>query len=385
MPRIAFVDYFPTHYRRRLYEELARRADADFYFFADQRERWSDPNVPAAWNDGDYRRVELPRYRVAGQAIMPGVAGRLLRGRYDAVIKSPNGKLMLPLIYGAARASRTAFVLWLGMWMHPRSAAHRVSKPMLEGIYRGAGAIVAYGDHIKRFALQTPGVAAEKVFVAGQAVDSDPFEAVHPLRDTQPPEILFIGQFKEFKGLPDLIDAYERVSPSGAHLRLIGGGPMSDWACQRVRMLPGVELVGYRSQAELPAELARARCLVIPSITTALDREPWGVVVNEAMHSGVPVIATDAVGAAAGGLVVDGRNGLVVPERDPTALADAMLRLIRDPELATRMGEAARRDVAAFNYPRMAQAFLDAVQFAIAANARRRHKWTPAKRSGGAH
>jgi glycosyltransferase involved in cell wall biosynthesis len=124
---------------------------------------------------------------------------------------------------------------------------------------------------------------------------------------------------------------------------------------------------------------------VIPSITTALDREPWGVVVNEAMHSGVPVIATDAVGAAAGGLVVDGRNGLVVPERDPTALADAMLRLIRDPELATRMGEAARRDVAAFNYPRMAQAFLDAVQFAIAANARRRHKWTPAKRSGGAH
>jgi len=70
MRRIAFIDYFPTHYRRRLYEEIGRRADVDFYFFSDQRERWSDPRVPAVW-EGGYRRVDLPRYRVAGESIMP--------------------------------------------------------------------------------------------------------------------------------------------------------------------------------------------------------------------------------------------------------------------------------------------------------------------------
>ena len=51
----------------------------------------------------------------------------------------------------------------------------------------------------------------------------------------------------------------------------------------------------------------------MPSVPTRTFREPWGLVVNEAMHQRTPVIATDAVGAAAGGLVRDGRNGLVVP------------------------------------------------------------------------
>ena len=58
------------------------------------------------------------------------------------------------------------------------------------------------------------------------------------------------------------------------------------------------DVVGYLPQQRLPETLAGARCLVLPSVTTALDREPWGLVVNEAMHAGVPVIATDAVGAA---------------------------------------------------------------------------------------
>src|ERR1700733_1037904 len=101
MPRIAFIDYFPTHYRRRLYEELGRRADVDFFFFSDGKERWWNPAIPQP-TDGAYRRVDLPVKRVAGQAVMPGVLRRLLGGRYDAVVKSLNGKLMMPLTYAAA-------------------------------------------------------------------------------------------------------------------------------------------------------------------------------------------------------------------------------------------------------------------------------------------
>ncbi len=74
-----------------------------------------------------------------------------------------------------------------------------------------------------------------------------------------------------------------------------------------------------------PVELRNlyAACdvLVLPSIPTRTFREPWGLVVNEAMNRGLAVIASDAVGAAAGGLVRDGRNGLVVPAGDPAALA----------------------------------------------------------------
>jgi hypothetical protein len=108
--RIAFIDYFPTHYRRALYEELARRADADFYFYADERERYWNRKIPLAY-EGEFCRVDLRRYRIAGQAVMPGVAMRLSPKRYDAVIKSLKGKLMLPLTYGVSRIRGLPFVL----------------------------------------------------------------------------------------------------------------------------------------------------------------------------------------------------------------------------------------------------------------------------------
>jgi glycosyltransferase involved in cell wall biosynthesis len=72
------------------------------------------------------------------------------------------------------------------------------------------------------------------------------------------------------------------------------------------------------------------------------------LVVNEAMHQGTPAIATDAVGAAAGGLVRDGRNGLVVPAGDVGALAEALRTLAGSADLRSRLGRAARDDVAPY-------------------------------------
>ena len=88
--------------------------------------------------------------------------------------------------------------------------------------------------------------------------------------------------------------------------------------------------------------------VVMPSIPTRDFREPWGLVANEAMSQGVPVIATDAVGAAAGGLVDHDRTGLVVPAGDSRALAQAMKRLHDDPSLRARLGAAARVAVASY-------------------------------------
>jgi glycosyltransferase involved in cell wall biosynthesis len=362
--RIAFIDYFATHYRRRLYEELARRMDADFYFFADERERYWNRKIPLV-DAGEFRRLDLRRYRIAGQAVMPGLALRLHPGRYDAVIKSLNGKLMLPLVYGTSRVRRLPFVLWTGMWHHPSTRVHQATRPLTERIYHGAEAIVAYGEHVKRFLVDSAGVDAGKVFVAGQAVEPERFTAVEPVRDGTA-EVLFVGQFEERKGLTYLLDAFAALDEPTARLRLVGNGSLEAEVARRAATDSRLEVVGYLPQDALPGVLGTARCLVLPSITTALDKEPWGLVVNEAMHAGVPVIATDGVGAAAGGLVEHDRNGLVVPERDVPALATALRRLTSDPALAATMGERARDDVARFNHRAMADAFEAAVEHAIA-------------------
>ena len=363
--RIAFIDYFATHYRKRLYEELARRMEVDFYFFADERERYWNRKIPLV-REGDFRRVELRRYRVAGEAVMPGLALALHPRRYDAVVKSLNGKLMLPLVYGASRARGLPFVLWTGMWHHPRTGFHRVTRPLTRHVYRGAEAIVAYGEHVERYLVETADVEASKVFVAGQAVEPERFAAVRPARNGEA-EVLFIGQFEERKGVADLLGAFAELGDVRARLRLVGNGSLEPEVARSAARDPRMEVVGYLPQERLPEALARARCLVLPSITTALDREPWGLVVNEAMHAGVPVIATDAVGAAAGGLVRHDSNGLIVPERNPPALAAAIRRLATDAALAARLGDQARRDVERFSHRAMADAFEAAVEHAVSA------------------
>lgn len=366
--RLAFIDYFPTHYRIRLYEEIAKRSDADFYFYADAREHYWNKKIPLP-TGGDFHRVELPRYRPLNQAVMPGIARRLRRNRYDAVIKSLNGRLMMPLVYATAKAARVPFVLWTGMWHHPDTGFHRVSRSLTTGVYRGADAIVTYGDHVRRYVLETDGVRPDKVFVAGQAVRSEPFDAV-AADPGAANTILFVGQFEERKGIDDLLAAFSRLDEAEIRLELVGNGSLEAHIQEIAAQDPRIEVVGYVPQEDLPSRLARAKCLVLPSITTATQREPWGLVVNEAMHAGLPVITTESVGAAAGGLVRDGENGFIVPERDPVRLGAALNSVASDPELATRLGRQGRADVSAFNYDRMADAFISAAEFA-AANRRR--------------
>jgi glycosyltransferase involved in cell wall biosynthesis len=255
------------------------------------------------------------------------------------------------------------------MWFHPQTAFHRFSRPVTEALYRDVPAIVVYGEHVRRVLLEVPGVASEKIFVAGQAVDASRFSEVEPASNGRP-VVLFVGQFEERKGIDDLLDAFDRLADPAAELRLVGNGSLEEQIRQRINGNSRVTIVGHVPQDDLPGELSRATCLVLPSVTTRETNEPWGLVVNEAMHAGLPVVATDAVGAAVGGLVRDGRNGYVVPERNPQQLADAMQRLLEDREAAARMGRQARVDAAEFNYDRMADAFEGAVEYAV------QHGWT---------
>ena len=123
--------------------------------------------------------------------------------------------------------------------------------------------------------------------------------------------------------------------------------------------------VGYASPEEALTYYAIADLFVLPSVTTPHGKETWGLVVNEAMNQGVPVVATDAVGAAAGGLVQSGLNGFVVPERDSSALAEAIRRILNDNALRVEMSRNARRIVADWNNERMVQGFERAIEYAI--------------------
>ncbi len=184
------------------------------------------------------------------------------------------------------------------------------------------------------------------MFEAPQAVDAELFG--RPVPDSERAEwreragvpeggflAVFVGRAVEEKGVHVLQEAWRIADLENAALAVAGEGPAST--------------LGPVERDRLPALYAAADVLVLPSIRTATFTEPWGLVVNEAMHQGTPVIASDAVGAVAGGLVRDGRNGLVVPERDAHALAAALGQVANDTTLCKRLGDAARADVQAYS------------------------------------
>src|SRR5205085_12097923 len=116
-----------------------------------------------------------PRPRDAGVVASIVAAGpartsaALRSGGYEAVVSGLNGRATLLSAVGTARALTLPLVLWVGIWEHPRTLFHRLSRPLARRLYRSADAVVTYGTHVSRFVHEESG-RTDDVFVAPQAV-----------------------------------------------------------------------------------------------------------------------------------------------------------------------------------------------------------------------
>ncbi len=273
--------------------------------------------------------------------------------RHRAVVCPTGGRAALLATWAGARAGRRKLILWASLWAHPRTAVHALSYLPLRRLYRSADAVVTYGPHVSAYVRAR---GARNVHDAPQSVDNDFWGAsVEVARSAEQTSFLFVGRPQREKGLDVLLAAWReaRLWEEGATLRVAGEAYAHDDE--------GLVALGRLDAVALRDAYAASDVLVVPSIRTRTFREPWGLVVNEAMNRGVAVIASDAVGAAAGGLVRDGETGLVVPANDAHALARALTRLARDEQLRTRLGAAGRESVAAYTPEAWADGFTRAL------------------------
>jgi glycosyltransferase involved in cell wall biosynthesis len=176
---------------------------------------------------------------------------------------------------------------------------------------------------------------------------------------------LFVGRLEPEKGLSFLVQALAKLGRKDTVLLFVGAGDeRSALELESAHSNVPVVFAGYVPTDELYRYYALADVFVLPSITTPTFKEPWGLVVNEAMNQGVPVVTTDAVGAAAGGLVQNDTNGFIVPEQDVEALAQAIGRLLNDEALRAKMGKASLQTVASWDNERMVEGFRSALRYA---------------------
>ena len=211
-------------------------------------------------------------------------------------------------------------------------------------VFAGSDAFVAASQ--KGVALyRSYGVPSARIFQSHLCADNLLFAECAANTD-RPFDVMFSGQLQEHK-LPFLfVDVCVEVLRRRGRCKalVLGSGPLRDEVMRRLLAL-GVDVTypGFVQQAELPGWYSRARVLLF---TTRMDA--WGVVANEAMAAGTPVICTPHAGVA-GELVVDGETGFVRPA-ETGVWADAVVHLLEDATLWERMSRAGRILVEKYNY-----------------------------------
>ena len=197
--------------------------------------------------------------------------------------------------------------------------------------------------------LQSLGTPAASITTAPNAVDNDLFAAqaenvlTHATEFREklklPPRfILFVGRLVPEKGVFDLLDAYAKLESSlRSQVGLVYAGDgvsVAELARRAKRISPGaVCFPGFAHREDLAGLYALAEVLVLPT-----HSDPWGLVVNEGMACGLPIIVSDVAGCSPD-LVKAGWNGYVVPSHDSENLKMAIDCLLRQPELRRQMSE----------------------------------------------
>jgi D-inositol-3-phosphate glycosyltransferase len=179
--------------------------------------------------------------------------------------------------------------------------------------------------------------------------------------------ILFAGRIEPLKGVDTLLKAIALIRQRQPEvvrnvcLAIIGGDPWNDdpddemarlqELREQLRVADTVTFLGAKDQDVLPNYYAAAEMVVMPS-----HYESFGMVALEAMAMGTPVIASEVGGLAF--LVRDGRNGFLVPSRDPEALAERIFTLLLDDACRTELGRQAREHALAYDWPHITDKIL---------------------------
>jgi glycosyltransferase involved in cell wall biosynthesis len=213
-----------------------------------------------------------------------------------------------------------------------------------------AAFVVAVSEYNRKLILEECGERSRsRLTVIHCGVDTGLFRPRERAAAARPFSILCVGTLHEVKGQAYLVETCRLLVEAGVDVTctLVGDGPDRTTLVRQITTagLEGrVAVAGRRTRAEVAELIGRAHVLVSPSVPTAEGkREGIPVVLMEAMASGVPVVASGISGIPE--LVEDGKTGLLVPPRDPSALASALHRLHDDPAFRESLARAGREMV----------------------------------------
>jgi 1,2-diacylglycerol 3-alpha-glucosyltransferase len=365
--RLVILTELIAPYRIPVFNALAQRPDVDLHviFLSRTDSSMRDWRVYEEEIRFSYEVLPCWRKRVGKYNVLlnRGLSTAMRRAAPDAVVCGGYNYLSAWQALRWAKRNQVPFVLWSESTSGDHRSKHTLVELLKRKFLKNCDAFVVPGKSARQY-LEQFEVTPDRIFIAPNAVDIALFSA-SSLAQAQPARLrsqlalpnkyfLFVGRLVRAKGVLDLLEAYALLAPELREqfsLVFAGEGPMrSELESGAREIYPGtVHFAGFVQRDELADYYALANCLVLPT-----HSDTWGMVVNEAMAAGLPVICTRVTGCAAD-LVHD--NGRLVSVGDASELASAMEEIASDPALRGRMSSESRELIRGFS-PEMCAAGL---------------------------
>lgn len=360
--RVAVVTNIPAPYRLPVFEHLAAEPDIDLkVFYCSGRE------PDREWNLGDSgvaQQFLMERYvSVAGRYIHINLdVWKALNDFHPDVVVTTgfNPTHLLAYLYARfAGAKHVAMTDGTLASEEKLSCAHRWIR---RHIFAESDAFIGASDGA--FALyRSYGIPSARIFKSHLCANNAAFAAVGEIEKKF--DFIFCGRFVAVKNPLFALDVARGVAQRlqrRVSILYVGSGVM-EGQIRAAAANAGAEIdavfAGFARQEELPALYGSARVFLFPT-----SWDPWGVVANEACAAGLPVLVTEAAGAAVE-LVRDGENGFILP-LDLEAWGDKAALLLSDATLYTRQSARARELVGEYTYDNAALGIARAVRHAVA-------------------
>ncbi len=361
-PFVVYWNNIPAPYMVERFNALADRGSLEFEAWFNER---TAPGRSWAVDESEwrFRHRYLPRLNLAGYSLHwpTPLLGRLP----DALVSLYADPVFVSgWLLARLRGARTAFwcVATSDSWVRRTSLKNGIKRALFSRV----DATLSAGEESRAFAIGF-GTPPDRALILPHAIDvahyAEGRERAWPQREAfrdglglAGTTFIYVGRLWSKKGVLALVAAFERVqrdSEAPVSLLFVGDGPDVDRVMREcsVRGLRNVVFAGFQPKDELPGYYAAADVFVFPTLG-----DPYGLVVDEAMASSLPVVATSAAGDIRE-RVTDGENGFIVPPGDDVRLAEAMSRISSDQALRLRMGKASKRRVMGRTPARWAEAF----------------------------
>ena len=357
MKRVLFLTNIPSPYRVKFFEELGKNYDVTVLFHDDSRNHTGRVNNWFGKGNGSFHQVQLTKRILSrGEDSLCLDVLDWLKQPFDAIIICGYASLTEMLAIAYLRLKKKSFFLEVdGGLIRPDSGMKYKLKKWLVS---SAGGWISSGKHTTDYLVhygadpartfEYPFSSLQKTDIQTAVTSAEEKAALRrALKIEEEKCILSIGQFIPRKGFDVLLNAAASLEKN-VGIYIVGGEPTEEYLKLREkRNLFNVHFVGFQSKESLARYYKAADVFVLPT-----REDIWGLVINEAMAYGLPVITTDRCVAGLE-LVESGVNGYIVPVEDAQALAEAIQCVLNAD--SQKMGAASLEKIQPYTIENMAR------------------------------